>query len=385
MTSSTYLLLILLAFVGFRVAFVGPIGARFRRLDNPLAFAPSPWVRALSTVRVHALGLSLLLWPATLSADYSFDAVPLVTSPRDPAFIGAALVYATLLAVTVALLRVAARPLADPSATAANPPAAVGSASAAERPFDDGNAPPASTRVQRGRVALFWWLLLGLSYAPAAHIPQPLSFVVAERLLYLPSAATSCLVAAALEMVMRPVPVEKVPPCPPCPRRRAWVRCAARTLLAAALVSAGARTMRRNLDWRDDTRLFTAAAAAYARSAKAHYQLADGLMQRGRPAEALPLLHTALAIEPNYHYAYLHLAKYALDTHKPAEAATHAAAALRAVAAPNAHGHALRAHALLELHRRGARGVGGSSNPDDAVLDGHSDDLVGAAIIPAYF
>ena len=127
--------------------------------------------------------------------------------------------------------------------------------------------------------------------------------------------------------------------------------------------------MRRNLDWRDDETLFGAASAAYPRSAKATYQLADRLVQQGKHAEALPLLSRALEIEPTYHYAYLHLAKMALDRRDYATAAEHAHASLRAVPAPNPHGHALAARALLEMHRAAEKTVG-IEIPQDEVCVG---------------
>ena len=66
------------AFLSVRISLAGPISNNFRRLDNPIAFAPSTLSRYLSCARVHTASLSLLVWPHTLSADYSFDALPLV-------------------------------------------------------------------------------------------------------------------------------------------------------------------------------------------------------------------------------------------------------------------------------------------------------------------
>ena len=109
--------------------------------------------------------------------------------------------------------------------------------------------------------------------------------------------------------------------------------------------------MRRNCDWRSDATLFGAALAAYPRSAKAAYQLADGAIQRGDRAAAEPLLRRALEIHPTYHYAYLHLARLALLDGKPQAAADAAAASLAAVPAPNPHAHLLAARALLRLGR----------------------------------
>ena len=283
-----------------------------------------------------------------------------------------------------------------------------------------------------------WWLTLLLTYAPMAHSLLPLSFVVAERLLYMPCVAACLLLAALLSRTRHPPSnhphssgthssghrdchaVGRVggqpcgvdgQPCgvggQPCGvdglcgrgqgrRRQVGSRvgkgCGRRVsqvVVGVVLVGAGARTMRRCVDWRDDTSLFTAAASAYPRSAKvwlptcwpltaglptidrlpltsdlrlyprsakAIYQLGDGLVQRGRATEAMGHFHAALAIEPLYHYAYLHLARLALQRADPAAAYDYASASLRAVPAPNPHAHHLASLALLDehQHRHGA-------------------------------
>ena len=67
--------------------------------------------------------------------------------------------------------------------------------------------------------------------------------------------------------------------------------------------------------------------------------------------EALPLFQKALELEPEYHYAYLHLARHALAGGRAEEAASMARASLRAVPSPNPHGHAIASQALLQLER----------------------------------
>ena len=340
-----HLIVLAAAFVWLRLCFVGPIAAAFRRLDNPIAFAPSRLSRVLSTAHVHVTNFGLLLWPATLSADYSFDAVPLIESIWHPAIARAACLYLGLALSGVLLLRRAM------SARA--------------------------TRSQRrlAGASLSWLALLLLSYAPASHVLKPLSFVVAERLLYIPCAAASLLVAAALQSAVAPLAVHQ-PDAVGAPMATAradcantqlgfdhvWRRRARRAFACFALVLGGARTMSRNLDWSDDESLFTAAAAAYPRSAKATYQLADGLVQRGNLSQAKLLLHKALSIEPGYHYAYLHLAKMALDRSELHDAAHYARASLAAVPSPNPHGHALAARALLGLARSAGSSASTSGN-----------------------
>ena len=271
-------------FVWLRAAVAGPIVGRFRRLDNPIAFANSTKIRVLSCARVQLLGLGLLVWPAELSADYSFDAVPLVESWAHPAGPVALCVYTAAAMLVIRLLALAR------------------------------SAAASSVTRRRASMGLCWAALLGLGLAPASHALVPLSFVVAERLLYLPCAAACLLASAALQPPYAPPMAEGLTRgaqhAPEGGRRR---RCAppftsayrrARRLLAlVALVLSGARTMTRTLDWRDDDTLFAAAAAVYPRSAKASYQLADGLVRRGQLREAMPMLRKVISIEPTYHYA----------------------------------------------------------------------------------
>lgn len=316
---------VLAGFVWLRGVHVGPIVANFRRLDNPIAFAPSRLCRALSTARVHALGFSLLVWPSTLSADYSFDAVPLVSSAHDAANLPSVILYAVLVTLGTHLVRTAL--IARRSST--------------------------HWRATLARANLGWFALLGLSYAPASHVLTPLSFVVAERLLYVPCAA-ACLLGTGLVHHA----VAGGAPLPHRHRGRSRaLRWGRRAAVGVALVACGARTARRNVDWRDDDTLFTAAAAAYPRSAKAAYQVADGLVRRRRLDEATPLLRRALEIEPTYHFAYLHFAKMALDDGDAVSALRHARASLAAVPAPNPHGHALAARALLDVRPDAAHGA----------------------------
>ena len=58
-------------YVWLRALYVGPIRNQFRRLDNPIPSVPTAAGRTLACAHVHVVGASLLLWPASLSADYS--------------------------------------------------------------------------------------------------------------------------------------------------------------------------------------------------------------------------------------------------------------------------------------------------------------------------
>ena len=178
------LLCALLSFAAVRIYMAGSLRHTFRRLDNPLAFLPpgrTNLLTLLSYARVHAAGLTLLVWPATLSADYSHAAIPLATRLADVANLPAALTYAGGAALSLLLL-CRAKPIelcrqlmsggAEGRATAA--------AAATVAAPDAAAAVPAAA-LHDARALLWWWVLLLLAYAPASHVAAPLAFVVAER------------------------------------------------------------------------------------------------------------------------------------------------------------------------------------------------------------
>jgi len=161
---------------------------------------------------VHASGLTLLVWPATLSADYSHAAIPLATRLADSANLPAALTYVGGGALSLMLLRraklielgrqltggsaeghataattttAAAAATAAAATTAATAATSTAAAVAAALPAPTAAAPPAAAAatgaaVREARGLLWWWLLLLLAYAPASHVVAPLAFVVAE-------------------------------------------------------------------------------------------------------------------------------------------------------------------------------------------------------------
>ena len=160
---------------------------------------------------MHASGLTLLVWPATLSADYSHAAIPLASRLADSANLPAALTYVGGGALSLVLLRraklielgrqltggsaqghatattttTAAAAATAAAATTAATAATSAAAAAAALPAptvapSPGAAAATGAAVREARCLLCWWLLLLLAYAPASHVVAPLAFVVAE-------------------------------------------------------------------------------------------------------------------------------------------------------------------------------------------------------------
>jgi hypothetical protein len=234
----------LVAYLLVRVSVAGGFGVMETAwFDNPLVVASLP-VRLVTAAWVVIEGLGLLAVPLNPSPDYSFNAIPPITSLLDPRLAGV-LAGAALLAWGLAR-----RPWRR----------TVGWAAAAYL------------------VALF----------PVANFAVVTGTIFGERLLYLPSVAF-CLVAgwAADALVRRESGAGKV------------------TLVATsvALLALGAQTLRYSRAWTDDIALFTWATRAQPSSTKAHHKLGEELLRAGRIAEAFPALERALVIAPGNVYA----------------------------------------------------------------------------------
>ena len=239
-----------LAYFALRTAVLGsPIGgspsaAATINVDNPIAGATGA-ARLRTPLRVFGRALGLVALPRTLSADYSYEQIPLVTSADLP----------TLLSI-VALLALA------------------GVAFALRK-----RAAPVSFGI-----AFFL-----LSWLVTSNIPIVIGTIFGERLLYLPSAGVCLAVAAALSSVR--------------------VRRLGTVAVAALVIAGFARTWARNPDWKDNRTLFAKTVATSPRSCKALDGMASELLAAGRPREAVSWAERALAVYPAYPNAHLTLAK----------------------------------------------------------------------------
>ena len=79
---------------------VSPNVPSFTAADNPAAHATNPLTRVLTITQYWFLHCQILLFPNTLSFDWSMDAIPLVTSVLDSRNLGTIVMFITLLALT---------------------------------------------------------------------------------------------------------------------------------------------------------------------------------------------------------------------------------------------------------------------------------------------
>ncbi|TAL41180.1 MAG: tetratricopeptide repeat protein [Methylovulum sp.] len=198
------------------------------------------WPTVLTSVTIMGRYLTLLLWPVTLNADYSFNAFPVSSTLLDSR---------VLMAIAM-----------------------VG-----------GGWWAIWRNLANHRWAAFGGLWFFVTLLPVAQI-IPHAWIVAEHYLYLPSIGF-CLAAAMLVEGL----LERV-------RQQ---RQAVAAVFALVVFLLGFRTVIRNRDWKDDLTLWTKTVQTAPASARARRNLGRLYMIRGRRQEAAQEFKAALRIAPN--------------------------------------------------------------------------------------
>jgi tetratricopeptide (TPR) repeat protein len=189
--------------------------APFPFVDNPLIGADF-WTARLTAIKVIGKYLLLLAWPAQLSYDYSYNAIPVSADWK--AFLA--------LIVCLAALVIALR------------------------------------SYRRCKPLFFFILFFFVAIAPVSNIFLIVGTIMGERLLYLPSAAFAACAGFAIYSIARRIPANSS-------LRHAGLAAAGLILLALA-----ARTYARNNDWSDAQRFWNSGLQSAPGSFKPHLAVA---------------------------------------------------------------------------------------------------------------
>jgi tetratricopeptide (TPR) repeat protein len=224
-----------------------PVVARMS--DNPLAGAGF-WTGRLTAIKVIGKYLWLFMWPAQLSADYSYNAVPLF-GWHPTRWEDAAAPIALGICVTAGLLALHWR--------------------------------------RTHRAVLFFAGFFFIALFPVSNLAVPIGSIMAERFVYLPSIGLAGCAVLAIFGICRRL---RAP-------RAAWAA------VALLCLACGARSFARNADWQDERSLWGSAVAVCPENAKAHRNLASALAQwPGGLPEAVMQYEAALRIRPDYAEAH---------------------------------------------------------------------------------
>jgi Flp pilus assembly protein TadD len=220
------------------------VSGHIRSLENPLMkLTGLPFVYSLGML--HTKYLQQLVFPIVLSADWSYNAIPLVYELVDIRNLISLLVYLSFFVACAAC----------------------------------------AWRLQEGRFFLVCLAWLVTTFLPSSNIFFFVGTMVGERLLYVPSVGFCLIVARILHRGIN---------------RGTALRTVCVTLGVSLVLGYAYRAHVRNPDWMGNETLFAKTVQTVPNSAKAQMMWAEELQIHGRWAESIPFLKRALEIEPEY-------------------------------------------------------------------------------------
>ncbi|XP_052046528.1 protein O-mannosyl-transferase TMTC4 isoform X3 [Apodemus sylvaticus] len=212
-------------YIRWKIMGTGP--PAFTEVDNPASFADSVLVRAINYNYYYSLNAWLLLCPWWLCFDWSMGCIPLIKSVGD--------------------WRVIA-------------------------------------------LAALWLCLIGLIFQALCSedsCKRRVGFVVAERVLYLPSAGYCMLLTFGFGALSRHTKKKKP---------------IAAVILGILLINA-LRCVIRSGEWRSEDRLFRSALSVCPLNAKVHYNIGKNLADQGNQTAAIKYYREAVRLNPKYVHA----------------------------------------------------------------------------------
>ncbi|XP_050681732.1 protein O-mannosyl-transferase TMTC1-like isoform X2 [Leptidea sinapis] len=225
----------------------------FSPQDNPPAFHPSFSVRLMTFCYLAAFNWWLLLCPWTLSHDWQMGSVPLVTSVWDSRNL-------LTCAAVLSLLALLYKCVVD-------------------------------LEYQRHPALVAGVMLLVIPYLPASNMLVTVGFVIAERVLYIPSIGFVLITLHGVQMMWNH------------DKARRWLLVGITILVAGG----AAKTYVRNRDWRTRESLLRADLAVLPHNAKLHYNFANFLKDIEQQENAIKHYKEALRLWPSYASAHNNL------------------------------------------------------------------------------
>ena len=210
----------------------------FSPSDNPASDCDSLLTRCMTFTFLPAMNFYLLLCPVTLSFDWSMAAVPLVDAWSDTRNLMTSAFYASLILMTWRVVRdINCRP-----STVATSNGHCGGDVGGLR---SKHCAPSTSH--RGHLLLLAMSLLILPFIPATNLLFYVGFVVAERVLYIPSTGYCLLVSVAITQYVGH-----------CRRRVASFSSSvsAYAMMLLLVTSLAVRTFVRNADWLNEEALY---------------------------------------------------------------------------------------------------------------------------------
>jgi tetratricopeptide (TPR) repeat protein len=225
--------------------------------DNPLVGAGF-WTARMTAVKVIGKYIGLFIWPAGLSADYSYNCVPAFAWPPASWEDGKALLA---LAASLGMVLLAIR---------------------AGRTW---------------KLLFLFEVFFFITLAPTSNLMLFVGSIMAERFVYVPSIGLAGCLVAGTAWIGRRLTLKRSTALP-----------AATVAICLGCIALGARTYARNFDWHDESSLWSSVVLACPENARAHINLGYILSAiPGRATDTIAEYETAVRIEPGLAEAHYDL------------------------------------------------------------------------------
>ncbi|XP_014825492.1 PREDICTED: transmembrane and TPR repeat-containing protein 3 [Poecilia mexicana] len=236
----------------------------FTRFDNPAAVSPTP-SRQLTFNYLLPVNAWLLLNPSELCCDWTMGTIPLVESLLDVRNLATVAFY-TFLCL-----------LAHYSVF---------------------------SKHSSAKTVIMALSLIVLPFIPASNLFFPVGFVVAERVLYVPSMGFCVLVAHGFKIVSHKEQLRKI----------SWL------MIGVLLTTHAVKTFNRNWDWESEYTLFTSALKVNKNNAKLWNNVGHALENQNNYAMALRYFLQATRVQPDDIGAHMNVGRTYKNLNKSREA-----------------------------------------------------------------
>ncbi|XP_016115092.1 transmembrane and TPR repeat-containing protein 3 [Sinocyclocheilus grahami] len=226
----------------------------FTRFDNPAAVSSTP-TRQLTFNYLLPVNTWLLLNPSELCCDWTMGTIPLVESLLDPRNLATVVFYAMLSLLAYHSLW-------------------YGHSSS--------------------KIVMMALSLIVLPFIPASNLFFPVGFVVAERVLYVPSMGFCVLVAHGFKLLSQRGGLKKT----------SWL------LMGVLLTTHAVKTFNRNWDWESEYTLFTSALKVNRNNAKLWNNVGHALENQNSYERALRYFLQATRVQPGFDISEMSCERY---------------------------------------------------------------------------
>lgn len=256
-----------LLLLGIRWRLMGSKAPTFQHADNPHSFISNFFLRLVNYSYIYALNFWLLLNPWWLCFDWSMGCVPTIESFVDPRVCVAMLFWTGLFIMILVSIT-----------------------------YPVG---------QYKRILSMAFAILVVPFLPASNLFFRVGFVIAERILYLPSAGFCMLVVTGARMICQ---------------FNSGIRKVVASFFVFLIVVYICRSVQRSAEWQTESKLFTKGEKVCPLNAKVHYNIAKVKSDDGEIDFAIERYNLAIKLYPEYDQAMNNLANILKERNMEEEA-----------------------------------------------------------------